>query len=115
MLSTLDWFMMIMAGLSMIYMILWGIYGKPLKKHERKAGEIMTYADAVLQVDKYKDLKPGWDGYRAPAFDHDVIDLAKIVLGRLGDGFEPGPCPDGSINLEGEIGGMIISVDISKK
>ncbi len=73
----------------------------------------MTQIEAIREVDAYADLKPGWDGYRAPAFDPKVIQMTKALLWKLGDGWEPGPCPDGTISLEFKEGDIRIDVDVS--
>lgn len=74
----------------------------------------MTFSQAVQALDEFSKLKPGWDGYRAPTPLPEVIQMAKAVLGRLGEGFEPCPCPDGSIDLERNDDEFDIIVNIDK-
>ena len=60
----------------------------------------MTYVQALQLVESFKDLKQNWDSYGGRPIDRDVIDMAKVVLGRLGEGFQPVPTSTGGVDLE---------------
>lgn len=60
----------------------------------------MTFAKAVETLNRFADLKPGWDSYSGKPISPVAIDWAKAALFRLGDGWVPVPTSDGGVQLE---------------
>jgi hypothetical protein len=50
--------------------------------------------------------------YRGKAIDQRCITMAKALLWRLGDGWDPCPCSDGSISMEYNADGMTLTLDV---
>ena len=74
----------------------------------------MTFAQAHSRLEEFYQLKEGWDSYSGKPISHRAIDWAKVLLGRLGPGWTPVPCSDGSVQLEFHEQGVDIEIVVSQ-
>lgn len=70
-------------------------------------------------LEALKDLKAGWDSYKALPISHEAIDLAAQAYGRLrhlfGNYCQPVPGAGGEVQLEWHEHGYDVELFISKK
>ena len=74
----------------------------------------MNIAQAVDRVDSFRDLGHDWDSYKGKLISLKAIDAAKDLLYKLGDGWTPVPCSDGSVQLERHADGLDIEIVVSE-
>jgi hypothetical protein len=70
----------------------------------------MTQAEAEDRVTSFKSLDQNWDSYEGKPIDPVAIRAALILLPRLGDGWTPVPCSDGSIQMEGYVENRAVEI-----
>jgi hypothetical protein len=69
--------------------------------------------DAIGRVKEFLKLKSGWDSYDGKPISQRCAREAISLIERLGDGWWPVPCPDGSIQIERHDDGLDIEISIS--
>lgn len=74
----------------------------------------MNIAQAVDRVNSFRDLGCDWESYNGKMISLKCIDMAKALLFRLGDGWTPVPCSDGSVQLEFHDDGIDIEIRVSE-
>lgn len=74
----------------------------------------MNLAQALDRTDSFRDLGHDWNSYNGKMISLKAIDAAKDLLCKLGDGWTPVPCSDGSVQLERHAGGLDIEIVVSE-
>jgi len=69
---------------------------------------------AIAELEEYRNLAPGWDGYHALPFDPELVsraeDVCYEIVGSLRSGriepqeITPGPASDGSLDIQVVVG-----------
>jgi len=65
-----------------------------------------SFDECRAELESYKGLESGWDGYRGSPFDSGLVSQVQSVVNQIEalglplDDIIPGPCSDGSIDLE---------------
>lgn len=60
----------------------------------------MNIAEQYARLEQFATYKQGWDGYNGKPIHPLAIHWARVVLFRLGPGWQPVPVSDGSVQLE---------------
>jgi len=74
----------------------------------------MNAAEQVRLLDQFATYKQGWDSYNGAPISPVAIQWAKVVLARLGHGWQPVPCSDGSVQLEWHADGVDMEMVIEE-
>ena len=72
----------------------------------------MNLAEANERLETFFTFKAGWDSYSGKPISQKAIVCAKAMLFRLGDGWQPVPCSDGGVQLEGPHLGCYVEIYI---
>lgn len=72
----------------------------------------MTFVEAIEALNTFGSLQQGWDSYQGKPISPMSVDWAKVLLARLGDGWTPVPCSDGSVQLEFHEQGVDIEIQV---
>ena len=60
----------------------------------------MKVKEALARLNEFRGYKKGWDSYGGEPIDQVAIIAAENMAYKLGDGWQPVPCSDGSVQLE---------------
>lgn len=74
----------------------------------------MNTVEQIKRLDEFATYKENWNSYGGKPIDPLAIFWAKAVLSRLGDGWTPVPCSDGSVQLEWHNAGVDMEMVISR-
>ena len=72
----------------------------------------MNKLEARERLISFRALMSGWDSYKAVPIDPQAIIAGLAMLDKLGDGWTPVPCSDGSVQLEGYVNGRSVEVRV---